>query len=146
MRFPRTAKIFRGHIDAAPLAGVFFLLVIFLLLASLLYTPGVPVRISSSAITPPSIETISSATGPTAVVAVNNAGNFFFENQLISEEQVQSRLAAMAMRSRAPLTLIILADKGAKYDVILRLTQLAAKTGIKDILLQGQPVKAKTDP
>ena len=144
MRFPRSAKIFRGHIDTAPLAGVFFLLVIFMLLASLVYTPGVPVNIASSAITPPAIETISSTDGPTTVVAINNAGNFFFENQLISEDQLQSRLAALAMRSRASVTLIVLADKATKYDVVFRLTQLAEKAGIKNILLQGQPIPAKT--
>ena len=42
MRFPRNAKIFRGQLDAAPLAGVFFLLLIFFLLSSrLAFTPGV---------------------------------------------------------------------------------------------------------
>lgn len=146
MRFHRTAKIFRGRVDAAPLAGIFFLLLIFLLLTSLVYTPGVPVTISSTALTPPSIQTISSTDGPKVVVTVNVAGNFFFENQLIGSEQLESRLAASAVRTRSPLTLIILADKNVAYGVIMRLTQLAEKAGIKNILLQGQPVPAKTTP
>jgi len=40
MKFPRNAKIFRGHLDVAPFAGVFFLLVMLMMLASLVYTPG----------------------------------------------------------------------------------------------------------
>jgi biopolymer transport protein ExbD len=44
MRFARQASIFRGPLDPAPVVGVFFLLVIFMLLGSLLYTPGVLVK------------------------------------------------------------------------------------------------------
>ena len=40
MKFPRNARIFRGQLDAAPFAAVFFLLVIFMMLGSLVYTPG----------------------------------------------------------------------------------------------------------
>ena len=43
MKFPRSARIFRGHLDVAPFASVFFLLVIFALLGALIYTPGVHV-------------------------------------------------------------------------------------------------------
>jgi biopolymer transport protein ExbD len=47
MRFPRQAKIFRGQLDPAPVAAVVFLLVIFIQLGSLLYTPGVLVHLSN---------------------------------------------------------------------------------------------------
>jgi hypothetical protein len=40
MKFPRNARIFRGQLDAAPFAAVLFLLVIFLMLGSLVYTTG----------------------------------------------------------------------------------------------------------
>lgn len=49
MRFPRNAKIFRGQLDPAPVAGVFFLLMLFILLGSLLYTPGVLVSVAGNA-------------------------------------------------------------------------------------------------
>ena len=48
MRFARQASIFRGPLDPAPVVGVFFLLVIFMLLASLLYTPGVLVKFADA--------------------------------------------------------------------------------------------------
>lgn len=44
MRFPRQSSIFRGPLDPAPVVGVLFLLVVFMLLGSLLYTPGVLMR------------------------------------------------------------------------------------------------------
>jgi biopolymer transport protein ExbD len=54
MRFARHAKIFRGPLDPAPMAGVWLLLMMFMLLSSLVYTPGVlvglgqPILVTSS--------------------------------------------------------------------------------------------------
>jgi biopolymer transport protein ExbD len=45
MRFARHAKIFRGPLDAAPVAGVLLLLMMFILLSTLVYTPGVLVEL-----------------------------------------------------------------------------------------------------
>jgi biopolymer transport protein ExbD len=45
MRFARHARIFRGPLDPAPMASVLLLLLIFLQLGSLLYTPGVLVQL-----------------------------------------------------------------------------------------------------
>ena len=45
MRFARHAKIFRGPLDPAPVAGVLLLLMMFMLLSSLVYTPGVLVEL-----------------------------------------------------------------------------------------------------
>lgn len=46
MRYPRNAKIFRGQIDAAPFAGLFFLLVLMLFIFSThVFVPGVRVTV-----------------------------------------------------------------------------------------------------
>ncbi len=58
MRFARQARIFRGTLDPAAVAGVFLLLLIFLLLSSLIYTPGILIDLGSGAQTPPSDSTI----------------------------------------------------------------------------------------
>jgi biopolymer transport protein ExbD len=58
MRFARHAKIFRGPLDAAPLAGVAFLLILFLVLTSLVYTPGALVRLADGAPAPTNAETL----------------------------------------------------------------------------------------
>ncbi|MEO5804454.1 MAG: biopolymer transporter ExbD [Verrucomicrobiota bacterium] len=137
MRFPRNSKIFRGQLDAAPLAGVFFLLVIFLLLASLVYTPGTPVQLPSS-------QNTIGVTGPTIAVAINAAGQFFFENQMMSEQQLKSRLTAAVSEARAPLTLVVMADNGVGYGVVVRITELAEQAGIKQAFLQQRPVAAQT--
>jgi biopolymer transport protein ExbD len=45
MKFPRNARIFSSQLDAAPFATVAFLLVIFMMLGSLVYTPGVHIQL-----------------------------------------------------------------------------------------------------
>jgi hypothetical protein len=51
MRFPRQVKIFHGQFNAAPMAGVLLLLLIFIRLGSLLYIPGVLMRLKNPAAT-----------------------------------------------------------------------------------------------
>lgn len=48
MRFARNAKLFRGPLDPAPVAAVLLLLMMFMLLGSLVYTPGVLVHLGQS--------------------------------------------------------------------------------------------------
>ena len=88
MRFPHHAKIFRGQLDAASFLGVFFLLIIFLLLNSaLVFTPGVPITL-------PEGVNLPGTEKPTAVVAVDDGGNFYFENQLCDEARLKQRLTS----------------------------------------------------
>jgi biopolymer transport protein ExbD len=51
MRFARQARIFRGPLDAAPVAAVLMLLMIFMLLRYLIYTPGVLVELGPASTT-----------------------------------------------------------------------------------------------
>jgi len=60
MRFARQATIFRGPLDPAPVVGVLFLLVIFMLLGSLLYTPGVLVKFEGGPAAGTNIITVTS--------------------------------------------------------------------------------------
>ena len=48
MKFPRNARILRSQLDAAPFAAVFFLLVIFMMLGSLVLYAGGAARAAAS--------------------------------------------------------------------------------------------------
>ncbi len=48
MKFPRNVRVFKGEMNAAPLVSVLFLLIIFVLFASLVHTPGIPVKLDDS--------------------------------------------------------------------------------------------------
>ena len=201
MRFPRQAKIFRGTLDAAPVAGVFFLMVMFMLLCSMLYTPGVllqtgagqslrvtrqgeihfagksylekdweqlrqdvkhsdptlplaleaepgaPAKLVARAqelprIEPPAAEHLSGTENPTVMVAVNLRGQLFYENQIVSEQELKAALRnslKAAQREAKNLTLVLLEDGAVESKVSVRLRALAREVGIKEVLLAARP-------
>jgi len=127
MKFPRNAKILHSPFDVAPFAAVFFLLVIFLMLEGLVYTPGVRIEL-------PSAEGVPGTDQPTVAVAVDASGRYYFANQIVSEEQLKNDLRAAAGKSRKPLTLVIYADRTVTYDQLIHLTLLATNAGIHSAL------------
>lgn len=132
MRFPRHTKIFRGQLDAAPYAGVFFLLAIFLLLSSsMVFVPGIPIELPEAAELP-------GVTGPTVAVVVDHGSRIYFDNQITSEDALRQRLREAAAATPA-LTLIIQADKNVKWDTLARLMLLAHEAGVKTALPSTRP-------
>ena len=138
MKFPRSARISRGYLDVVPFASVFFLLVIFVLLGALIYTPGVHVELSA-----PSdrlgTNGLSGTDRPMIAVAVDATGRFYFKNQPIGESALKSSLEQEAKKSKEPLTLLVQVDKQVAYDKLMRLTLLARDAGIRDALFATLP-------
>ena len=88
MKFPRNAKILRSPFEMAPFAAVFFLLVIFLMLAALLPVPGIPFRLQ-----PPAAGDLPGIDKPTVAMAVDSGGRLYFANQIVSEAKLKSSLS-----------------------------------------------------
>lgn len=134
MRFARQTKIFRGQLDAAPFLAVFFLLIIFLLLnSSLVFTPGVPINL-------PSADDLPGTDKPTVVVAIDDSGQLYFEQQVIEETRLQQELRRLATAALEPLTLVVQADRGVTYGRLLHVGLLAEAAGIKTAILAVRPV------
>ncbi|HTL56393.1 MAG TPA: biopolymer transporter ExbD [Candidatus Limnocylindrales bacterium] len=131
MKFPRNARIFRGQLDAAPFAAVFFLLVIFVMLGSLIYTPGVPLQL-------PVANDLPGTDKPTVSVAIDGNGRLYYENQSIEETQLRGRLR-QAVKNSPDIALLVLADKAVSYDMLMRLTMLARDAGISQAWLATLP-------
>lgn len=136
MRFPRHARIFRGQLDAAPFAGVFFLVLIFITLNSpLVFTPGVRVQL-------PEADGLPGVANPAAIVVVDQSGKYYLENQVIGESELKLRLRAAADRAKvrnAPVILLVLADKHTPNDNLFRLAELAREAGIHELLQATRP-------
>ena len=140
MKFPRNAKILRSHFDAAPFAAVLFLLLIFLQLGALLPTPGIRLE-------PPAADNLPGVDQPTVAMAVDQLGNYYYENQIVSERVLIASLIVATNTARAPLTLIIHADKSVSYDTLAHLALLARDRGITNTLLATLPqVEAAVKP
>jgi biopolymer transport protein ExbD len=132
MKFPRNVRIVRSQIDAAPYASVFFLLVVFVLLGSFLYTPGVHLQL-------PEAGDLPGTDRPTIAVAVDKWGRYYFQNQLVPENELANRLSAAVAQVAQPLTLVVQADKDVTDEHLIRLTMLARQAGIHDLLLATLP-------
>ena len=139
MKFPRNARIFRGQLDAAPFAAVFFLLVIFLMLSTQLYTPGVFLSL-------PEADDLPGTDKPSVAVAIDASGRLYFENQSIGESLLTKRLRKAAADSPEPLTLIVHADRGVSTELLVRLTLLARSAGITNGLLAILPRPLASSP
>ena len=134
MKFPRNAKILRSPFEVAPFAAVLFLLVLFLMLGALLPAPGIQFRLQ-----PPTAGDLPGTGQPTVAMAVDSAGRFYFANQIVSEAQLNSSLSNAVKKSRAPLTLVIHADKAVTEDQLIQLALLASHAGIQNALLATLP-------
>lgn len=132
MKFPRNARIFRGQLDAAPFATVFFLLAIFMLLGSLVYTPGVRLQL-------PIADPLPGTDKPTISVAMDGTGRLYFENEVVEEKALRDRLAQLVKSSTEAPTLLVQADKSVTTEMLVRLSMLARGVGITNGLLATLP-------
>jgi biopolymer transport protein ExbD len=132
MKFPRNARIFRGQLDAAPFAVVLFLLVIFLQLGSLVYTPGVHIQL-------PVADGFIGTEKPTVPVAVDANGRLYFENHPIEENELRLRLHKVVTDATEPLALVVQADKAVTQEMLTRITALAQQAGFSEAVFATLP-------
>jgi biopolymer transport protein ExbD len=134
MKFPRNARMLRGQLDAAPFAAVFFLLVVFMMLGSLIYTPGARLELNL-----PQANGLPGTDKPTVSVAIDADGRLYYQNQWIAEDALRGELKEVASKSSEPLTLVVQADKAVSYERLMRLALLARDAGIPEALLATLP-------
>jgi biopolymer transport protein ExbD len=128
-------------LDAAPFAAVFFLLVIFMMLGSLVYTPGARLELQL-----PQANGLPGTDKRPVWVAIDADGRLYYENQGIEENDLRRRLQAVVKKSAEPMTLVVYADKAVSYEKCLRLAVLAREAGISEALLATLPRPYATPP
>jgi biopolymer transport protein ExbD len=143
MRFPRNAKIFRGQMDFAPLAGVFFLLVVFVLLGSLIYTPGIPI---TKRIHVPTASNFSAPGLSTVIVSVGLGGQLFYRNKILRSDELENELRAEVQKSKDPIALMLVVDEAVANGLVVRLRDLALRAGITEIWQEVRPPAAIRKP
>ena len=142
MKFPRNARVTKGSLEAAPWAAVMFLLVIFIMLGGLLYTPGVHVQL-------PVTDELPGTDKPTVTVAMDSTGRLFFENQIIDESHLTNRLGEVIRNASEKPTLVVQADKSVSYENLVRVMQLGRAVGFETTVLAtlqrpgGKTISAK---
>jgi biopolymer transport protein ExbD len=128
MKFPRNARIFRGQLDAAPFASVFFLLVIFVMLGKYLYVPGIQVKL-------PSAENLQlpGPDGPTLSVAVTTNA-IYFRDKAVAENDLSNQLTTARQEFTETPTLILQVDRDVTEEKWMHLMVIARQAGITNLL------------
>jgi biopolymer transport protein ExbD len=129
MKFPRNARVTKGSLEAAPWAAVMFLLVIFIMLGGLLYTPGVHVQL-------PVTDELPGTDKLPVTVAMDATGQLFFENQRVTNESaLTNRLREIIQAAPEKPALVVQADKSVSYENLVRLMQLGRSVGFETTVL-----------
>ena len=124
MKFPRRTQLLCRPPDATPLAGVFFLLLFFLLLMS----PGEVVNL-------PAGESDTQPIGPAAAVAMDAGGHLYFDNQRI----VAADLVEKLRHRGTNLTVVLQADRTLPYEHITKIAGLIRAAGVRQVLMATRP-------
>jgi biopolymer transport protein ExbD len=220
MRFPRHSKIFRGQIDPAAVASVFFVFVIFILLLwSHTFTPGIRIRVREEVDPPeatarllkvlrsreikylgdsyseeqfvkklhdqarlgtlpkrlifdhepgtdekllervrsvgaelnigfrapgtrlelPEFAGFPGTPNPVVVVSINLNGQIFFQHQVIRGDLLQDKLSVLVENNKAPLSVVVQADRDVRMDEVLKVCAVARKAGVSDVTIGTLP-------
>jgi biopolymer transport protein ExbD len=122
MRFPRHAKIFRGQLDPAAVASLFFVVLLFLFLyGSHAFIPGVQVKFEDSHDSPEVTPRL---------LKLQKNGLVSYIGTTYSEEEFTKKLRTAFKEGTAPRRLILEEEPGADGKQAQRLIRLGQELGI----------------
>ena len=122
MRYPRNVKIFRGGVDAAPFAGLFFATMLFMmLLYSHVFFPGVPVALSD--------EESTAGLNERSVAILKNR-SIRFLGTVYEVPAFESELAARVKKGDLPKRIVLETEPGANDELIARVENLLKDSGV----------------
>jgi biopolymer transport protein ExbD len=116
MKFPRNVRVFKGELNAAPLVGVFFLLLLFVVFASLVHTPGILVKLDGSS---------GQTNGLPIFVTVK--GDAVFNGQTNSPSNLDRLRRDLGARPGAVFS--VRSEPGAPRDAVQRVRDLVRDAG-----------------
>jgi len=130
MKFKRGVELAKGRIDLAPLVDVVFLLIIFFMLtSSFVRQPGIMVRLPK-AITSEALEEKN------LIITITAEGNIFLEEELISQDELASKLEEAALTERP---ILIKADQNSSLGSVVEVWDLCRKSGISRVNIATKP-------
>jgi len=138
MKFNRKTSMEKGRLDITPLIDVVLLLLIFFMLTSSFITPaGLRVDLPESSVAEPQEK-------ENLVVVVSEEGELYLDDELISWETLQDRLAA-DLSGGQDRVLILKADKETRHGMVVRVMSLARELGWKRMAIAAQPESQSTN-
>ena len=132
-RFPARCGYAAGPLEVAALLNVAILVGMFCFASSgFVLQPGVQVRL-------PEAPFMDGAVYGARTLAVTAQGLLFYNDEPVSVEDFERRLAAETEGAAAPVPLLVEADAGTSYDLLMRIWAAAVRNGIDDVVLATRP-------
>lgn len=139
MKFHTHLELAKGPLEAAPLASVLFLLLIFVVLSSsFVLQPGVKVDLPVSAVRSP-----GAFRG--MVVTVTRENLLFFNEERINLAGLPKALQDAVQRQRVQ-ELIIKADRQVPHGTVVEIMNMAFAAGIPSIHIATRPASPAASP
>ncbi len=131
MKFRRTPKIQKGHLDITPLIDVVFLLLIFFMLSSsFILQSGIKVDLPNAV----SSEVLESQNN---IVTISENKNLYFNDKLVSIEELEKILIKI---SEKPL--IIQADTNVVFEMVVNVWDICRKIGVEQLNISANQTKS----
>jgi biopolymer transport protein ExbD len=134
MKLTRNLKFNPALFALIPLVNVLFLVVFFFALSSrFVLQPGLAVTLPSTSFTlRPRLDAqiVSVTAAPVPVI--------YYRDQRVTLEELRQRLAQTSIKDRS---VILKADKGTPYDLVVRITDEALKLGFSVVLASSSEAK-----
>ncbi len=122
-RYQTNLKIFEGRPDLTPMIDVVFLLLIFFMLSSsFVQVSGIPVVL-------PKVGASSNMSVDKLVVSIDKHNQLYFDGQLMDWNSLIEKLQQCKVEWSAN-TVIIRADRSAKYGSVVKMMSLARSLGL----------------
>ena len=126
-----------SEINVTPMVDVMLVLLVIFIITAPLFTHAIKLDLPSAqaALNPEKTETIS--------VSINADGAIYWNNDLVQNDELATRLAAAAQKQPQP-ELQLRADKSTRYEVIAQLMAAAQTNGITKMGFVTEPQAPQT--
>ncbi|RKY30814.1 MAG: biopolymer transporter ExbD [Candidatus Omnitrophota bacterium] len=132
MKFRRHYSIKKGELNLTPLVDVVLLqLIYFMLTSSFIMQPGIKIKL-------PTATTTEKIEKKEIFVSVSKEGLIFFKERCVSIDELEKLLLEEKKRNKN-LIIVIKGDKDAKHGDIVKVMDVARKTGIEKIAIATMP-------
>ena len=132
MRFRRHYSITKGELNLTPLVDVVLLqLIYFMLTSSFIMQPGIKIKL-------PTATTTEKIEKREIFVSVSKEGIIFFKERCVSIDELE-KLLVKERKKNGNLIVVIKGDREAKHGDIVKVMDIARKTGIEKIAIATMP-------
>ena len=132
MRFRRHYSITKGELNLTPLVDVVLLqLIYFMLTSSFIMQPGIKIKL-------PTATTTEKIEKRELFVSVSKEGIIFFKERCVNIDELE-KLLLKERKKNGNLIVVIKGDREAKHGDIVKVMDIARKTGIEKIAIATMP-------